>query len=68
MPAADITPDSVLKAVQDGWDSIWALASHFRVAAASRELRAALDVLLDDGVVVASHPNLYVATLKATAN
>jgi hypothetical protein len=63
-----ITPATVLEAVQGGADTIWALAQHFGVAAVSAELRSALDVLLDDGTVVASDPNLYDATLKTTAN
>jgi hypothetical protein len=66
MPAATITTATVLQAVQNGSDTIWALASAFRVAAASRELGAALDMLLDDGTVVASDSNIFVARLKAT--
>jgi len=63
-----ITPAAALEAVQGGTDTIWLLASHFRVAAVSPELRAALDVLMADGTVVASDPNLYLpgTTLKAT--
>jgi hypothetical protein len=68
MPTPVITPASVLEAVQGGADTIWALASHFGVAAVSAELRSALDVLLNDGTVVASEANLYDATLKVTAN
>jgi hypothetical protein len=67
MPASTITPAAVLEAVQNGRTNIWALGDLFGVAAVSEELHLALDKLMADGLVVASDPNPYVATLKASA-
>jgi hypothetical protein len=62
-----ITPAAVLEAVQGGRVTIWALASYFQVAAVSGPLRLALDELTDSGLVVATDPNLYDATLKLSS-